>query len=397
MVGKTVVGTSAIQHPDIVLIAKPGGEHTGVGRYTQMLYMYMQEAGVDVVRVAPTLPSLPARIYRWLKWGGVDLRAFLLNYPVWASYPAAPVFHLTSQNLASLLLFRRPPGRVIVTVHDIIPFILRHDAIIKPYRTVMDRWFDRLAMVGLRRADVLVADSIYTKQSLVTELGISPSKIKMVYLGIDHKQFCPAAVEPDFRERYSLAADRRYLIYVGSEDPRKNLVTLLQAFAKLRAELPDVELLKVGRAHFEHEREQLKTVARQLGVLEAVHFLDDVPESDLRFLYNVADVCVMPSLYEGFGFPVLEAMACGTAVVCAAATSLIEIGATASIQVPPHDVQELVTALLTVLGDSASRVELQQRGRAHAARFTWDRTTTETVQAYGNPPLGVSFARDKDR
>ncbi|HEX9442335.1 MAG TPA: glycosyltransferase family 1 protein [Roseiflexaceae bacterium] len=368
----------------IALIAKPGGTNTGVGRYVRMLHSGLREAGVDAVPVAPIAPPLPNAGYATLGRLGMDLRAFLLNYPIWARYPKADVYHFTSQNLASLLMVRRPNGTIVVTVHDIIPYMLRDDPHLSSYRTAADRLFDRLAMAGLRRADRLIADSHYTRQCIVRCLGISPEKIATVHLGIDHERFRPLPVPASIRARYQLPEGRRYLIYVGSEDPRKNLDTLVRALAEVRRLMPDVELIKVGRAHFDSERQRLIALADRLGVRRAVHFLDDLPEGDLPQLYNLADVCVMPSLYEGFGFPVLEAQACGTPVICANAASLPEIAGDAALlfECGPRGADALAAAILRVLSERDLYRSLRITGLAHAAAFGWEHTARRTLDLY---------------
>jgi glycosyltransferase involved in cell wall biosynthesis len=372
---------SAEWHGRVALIAGPSGPNTGVRRYVQMLHAGLCEAGVDAVRVTPTLPSLPDASYRLFRLLGRDLRAFLRNYPLWATYPKADIYHVTEQALASLLLLRRPKGRVVVTVHDLFPYIVYNDPQLgSPYGT--DRLFYRLPIAGLKRADHLIANSQYTKQSVVEYLGIAPEKITVIYLGIEHERFRPQSVLAALRESYGLPEGRRYLIYVGSEDPRKNLVTLVRALAQLRSELPDVELIKVGRSHFHRERQRLVELATQLGVRTAIHFLEDVPEDDLPLLYNLAALCVMPSLYEGFGFPVLEAMACGTPVVYAHAGSLPEIAGNAGVPVFPCDVATLASTLLALLQNRDKQLLLRQTGRDQAARFTWTATIQSTAAVY---------------
>jgi glycosyltransferase involved in cell wall biosynthesis len=373
---------SALWHGRVALIAEPSGPNTGIGRYVQMLHTGVREAGVDAVRVAPTLPPLPSISYRLLRLLGRDLQAFLRNYPLWSTYPKADIYHLTSQALALLLLFRRPKGKVVVTIHDIFPYMLRNDPQLRsPYAT--DHVFPRLAMAGLKRADHLIAVSHYAKQCVVEHLGIAPEKIAVVYNGIDHERFRPLPVLPAIRESYGLPQGRRYLIYVGSEDPRKNLVTLVRALAQLRRELPDVELIKVGRSHFDRERQRLTELVTQLGVRTFIHFLEDVPEDDLPLLYNLADLCVMPSLYEGFGFPVLEAMACGTPVVYANAGSLPEIAGNAGVQVSPCDVDTLASTLVALLKSRDNQWLLRHTGQDQAGRFTWTATIQSTAAVYG--------------
>lgn len=370
----------------VALVSKPGNLHTGIGRYTRMLDLSLSEIGVDVVQVMPRALPLSTGSYSFLRNRGIDVRTFLMHYPIWARYPESKVYHLTSQNLATLLLFRKPKGRVVVTVHDIIPYMVRANRQICPYRTPIHQLFDRMAMLGLKRADHLIAISRYTKQCLVEHLAIPSHKITVVYPGIDHTRFLPKTVPETIRERYRLPGGRQYLIYVGSEDPRKNLNTLIRALAKLRYELLDVELIKVGKAHSEAERCRLTELASQLGVLSAIHFLEDVPEDDLPLIYNLADLSVMPSLYEGFGFPVLEAMACGTPVICANATSLREISGNASMlfEAGPVAVENLTAAMLHLLTDLRLRDSMRANGLNHAATFEWSRTALQLVEVYGS-------------
>jgi glycosyltransferase involved in cell wall biosynthesis len=346
-----------------------------------MLAAGLRDAGIDVVRAEPTIPALPNLSYRALGLIGRDLGAFLTNYPLWSRYPKADIYHLTTQTLAPLLLLCRPKGRVVVTVHDLFPYMLRHDHRLRsPY--VLSRLYHRLAMAGLKRADHLIAVSEYTRKCLVEYLDIRPEKITVVYHGIDHDRFRRLTPTPATRERYGLTEGRRYLIYVGSEDPRKNLGTLLGALARLRRELSDVELIKVGRAHFEGERLRLLALASELGVQGAVRFLDDVSENDLPLLYNAADLFVTPSLYEGFGFPVLEAMACGTPVVCAKAGSLPEIVGSAGVQVSPCNVDTLSKTLTALLTNKEKRTALQRDSQKIAAEFTWSAAVQSTAAVY---------------
>ena len=369
----------------MALIARPELD-TGIGRYVQMLDHGLREAGVEAMMAAPTLPRFPDASYRALRLVGRDLDAFLRNYPLWSAYPDAEVYHLTGQTLASLLLLRRPKGGVVVTVHDLFPYMLRNG---QRGRALYgsDRAYYRLVIAGLKRADHLLANSEYTKQCLTDVVKIPPEKITVAYPGLDHELFRPRPVPVRIRERYGLAEGRRYLIYVGSEDPRKNLVTLVRGLADIRRAFPDVELIKVGRSHCVPERRRLLDIAIQLGVRDAIHFLELVPDMDLPFLYSLADVYVTPSV-EGFGFPVLEAMACGTPVVCAKIGSSPEIVDEAAVQVSPGDSSALGAAVIALLEDGERRSLLRQAGHDRAATFTWAKTIRRTTDVYGElmPP-----------
>lgn len=168
----------------IALIAKPGHENTGVGRYTRQLDAALEALGHEVLIVHPTvpLPGVLVRAVRLLL--GWDLTAFFNSYPLWARYPQADVYHLTGQNLATLMLLRPPPGPTVITVHDIIPWLVRDDPELRHYDHRPAAWFDRLALAGLRRADTLIADSAYTKASL-RRAGVAGRCSTIVMLGVE--------------------------------------------------------------------------------------------------------------------------------------------------------------------------------------------------------------------
>jgi glycosyltransferase involved in cell wall biosynthesis len=362
--------SSALQGSKVAVVCDWNGPHTGIGRYWRMLYDGLRGAGVNAMQVTPWMPRLPEAVYRGMTLLGRDLRAFLTNYPLWCGYPQADIYHLGQQALTSLLLVRRPKGKVVVTVHDIFPHTLGNDP-----------WF-RLAVRGLARVDHIVAISHYTKRCLVEELAVPPHKITVVHHGMDHERFRPLTPSPAVRQRHHLHEGRRYLIYVGTEDPRKNLRALVRALAQVRREVPEVELIKAGWSHDAEERQVLIALATELGVLEAMHFLEDVPEEDLPQLYNLAEVYVTPSLYEGFGFTLLEAMACGTPAVYADAGSLPEIAAGAGVAVRPVTPERLAAELLSLLRRPDKQEALRAAGPQRAASFTWPASTQGVLGVY---------------
>jgi glycosyltransferase involved in cell wall biosynthesis len=359
---------------------------TGTSRYAGRLGADLRRLGAEAV-YATTRPR--GRVAGALALGrraGVDLNTFLAHYPLALRWPAADVYHLTVQTYAGLLLAAPPPGPVVVTVHDIIPYLTRHDRGLRPYGHPVHRVFDWLAMQGLRRAQgfgSLLADSAWTKQTLVDALGLAAERISVVPLGVDRDVFRPGQHLPaGLRRRYGLTEAEAYVLYVGSEDPRKDLGTLLRAFARVVRVAPQARLLKIGAAHHQAERLRLRRLAAGLSIGEAVRFLDHVPEEDLPGLYNAAAVAVLPSVYEGFGLPVLEAMASGTPVVCAAAAALPELAGDAARLFPPGDADALAKALGQLILDPALRADLARRGLARAASFTWQQTAAATLDRY---------------
>lgn len=168
----------------IVLITRANHSGTGLGRYSDALKDALRALGHKVTVVTPTIP-LPQWMVRFLKrslkW---DMEVFFNDNPIWVKYPKADIYHITSQNLATLMLFCRPPGKTVITVHDIIPWIVRDDPALQVYRTPMHALFDRLSLCSLNRADQLVADSVYSADSLNEVIDCSKIPVTTVLLGM---------------------------------------------------------------------------------------------------------------------------------------------------------------------------------------------------------------------
>jgi glycosyltransferase involved in cell wall biosynthesis len=180
--------------------------------------------------------------------------------------------------------------------------------------------------------------------------------------------------------RYGLPAGRRWILYVGSEQPRKNFVGLIRAFAELHRTRPDLALLKVGQPEVLEQRERARSAAHALGVADAIYFIGHASQN-LRELYNLADLFVFPSLYEGFGLPPLEAMACGTPVICSNRTSLPEVVGEAALICEPDPVA-MASAMARVLDDPGLARDLARRGRRHAEMQSWARVAEVTRETY---------------
>lgn len=233
---------------------------------------------------------------------------------------------------------------------------------------------------AVRRADAILAISEHTRKDLVDLLDAPEDKITVTHLAADDS-FTPvtdASRLAAVRSTYSL--DRPFLLFVGTVEPRKDLPTLLRAFGRLLAALPELLLAIAGRPGWLSE--QVYETASALGLGDSARFLGGVPAQDLPALYSAATAFVLPSLYEGFGMPVLEAMACGTPVVCSNAGSLPEVAGDAALLFPPGDDEALARALDSILSDSALRTELARRGAVQAKRFSWLETARRTLAAY---------------
>ncbi len=354
---------------------------TGFARYTNELYNCLREMDVDVHLVEPQPAEPPGFVTSMFKRMGWDMRTFLTNYPLMVGAPKDGLLHITNQNLGTAMLFKRPEPAVI-TVHDIIPYILRRDRYLSGYTSAAHRIVDMLAMIGVKKARTIIADSRYTKDTLLQHLGINPERIHVVYLGVDRCRFYPIDVPDDFYEKYGLDKDISYVLFVGSEDPRKNLDFLLRAFALVRKERKDVQLLKVGAARFIQSRHKSIELIEQLGIEDAVRFLDEVGDGDLPLFYNAAKVFAFPSFYEGFGLPALEAMSCGTPVVASDRSSVPEVVADAGIIVDASDERAWAEAILGVLDSPSLQQQLGSLGLQRAQHLSWEKTAEETVKVY---------------
>ena len=365
------------------LLVRPYRQMIGLARYTECLCRALTEAGIAYSLATPTYP-LPVRAaHRLLAPFGFDLCTFFTTYPLAAAPLSKGVLtHLTAQQMATLLWFRPHLHPILATVHDIVPFLVRRDKSQSTFRHPLDLLFDRMAMSGLKRVDGLIGDSHFTKKTVAEALGYPADRMFVVPLGVDHGVFRPLPVSEPFCRRYQLDDPLRYILYVGSENPRKNLPRLVRAFARLHEALPESRLIKIGSPEYAREAEQLRSQVQDMGLTGFVLFYPHVPDEDLALFYNLADLFVFPSLCEGFGLPPLEAMACGTPVVCSNAASLPEVVGDAAIMVDPYDVEGLAEAMRRVLADAGLREELREKGLARARQFTWERTARETVAVY---------------
>lgn len=364
-------------------------ELNGLSRYDRALHAGLAARGDIDVALRPVAATAP-RLARWVRRAsGLDLAAFLSVYPLQLPSGTGDLFHLTTSSHAMALHRLRRPA--VVTVHDIIHYTFRHNRRLSTYRHLIQRICDALSLHRLHRATAISASSAFTKRQLVQQLGIPLERVVVVPLGIDAQRFSPRCAPPAFYAQYGLQPDTPYVLHVSSEEPRKNIRTLLRAWALVRRHYPHAVLLKVGRCLYPEERRRLNRQIAELGLGASVRFVDAVPDDDLALFYAIARVFTLPSLAEGFGFPVLEAMACGTPVVCSNAGSLPEVAGAAALLVEPTDSAGLAEALCAVLADPALAERLRCAGLAQAAAFSWDRTVTETVSLYqavtaGKPP-----------
>ncbi len=264
--------------------------------------------------------------------------------------------------------------RFIVTIHDLnffyYPEYLTADA---------RRYYNDQIGWAVERADAILADSYATQRDLEEMLGVPPERVTVVHLAADaiFRPQRPEEVEPILR-RYELAPG--YLLFVGTWEPRKNLPGLLEALALLHAGGERRTLVIAGRPGWLYDDVFARVQA--LGLEPWVRFIEAPPVEDLIALMNGALLLTMPSFYEGFGLPALEAMQCGTPVVVADRASLPEVVGDAGLLVDPEDPASIAGAFARIAEDADLRAALRIRGRAQAGKFAWSKTAGETLKVY---------------
>lgn len=283
---------------------------------------------------------------------------------------------------------RRPPDLLFVPAH-VLPIVHpRHSVVTihdlgylhypEAHRLLGRFYLDLSTRYNARAATHLIADSSATKRDLIERYGIETDKITVVYPGYDKTTFQPVRDEEAIeavKARYGIAGD--YILFLGTLQPRKNLTRLIKAFSNIQYLVSNLQLVIAGKKGWLYK--EIFRRVEELGLGGKVVFTGYLPEGDLPALLSGARLFVFPSLYEGFGLPVLEAMACGTPVVCSNASSLPEVAGDAAVLVDPLDVEGLAAAMERVLGDEELRADLIDRGFEQARKFSWERCARETL------------------
>src|SRR6478672_1874082 len=268
------------------------------------------------------------------------------------------------------------PCPAVATIHDVIYMACPGDL-----PSLAGRLYYRVMMnAGSRMATCIITDSEHSRNEIVRYLHVDPQKIEVVYPAVDpFFQSAPDAAQiASVQSRFDI--DRDYILCVGIYKPRKNHAGLLRAFRTILQSGCDAQLVIAGP--MSEGEPVLRRMAAELEIGEHVIFTGFVDDADLRALYSPARVYACPSSYEGFGFTVLEAMACGTPVVCSSATSLPEVAGRAALYFDPDNPEEMASQLLLALTSHSTRESLIAHGRQNLLRFSWKETARQTLEVY---------------
>ncbi len=344
--------------------------------YADRLGMALAKRGVGVRGVRPpaVVPDVWwARSASWAKLDGYIGR--FVVYPRLVRDLNADIVHIVDHG-QGYLVNNLNPERTVVTCHDVILLALASGRIGQMPVPNIALQLLRISLESMKKAAAVIADSTQTKLDLVRFTDMDADKITVIHPGLNQ----PFRPDPSrgraARARFGLG-EGLVILQIG-RGFYKNLPAVLRVLRKLRADGLEVRVARVGPRLAGPER----ALAERLGVLGGVAELGMVPDQEMPSLYNAVDVLLFPSLYEGFGWPPLEAMASGVPVVCSRAGSLDEVGGPAALTADPDDIDALAWHVGSVLGNSHLREALIARGLKHAVQFSWDRTADQMLAIY---------------
>ena len=351
----------------------------GLARYTQSICQQLNAAKVDCELVEPNQPFLVNAADRILLPMGFDVNKLVTTNPVAEKIEKGYVYHLIDQQMATLLEFMPDMHPTVVSVHD---YREKKEPIQSTSHPSLDTWFNRRAVDGLKRADALICDTNYTKRIVFESLDYQDDRIFVIPPGVDHENFYSRKINMDFIERYGLDDQTRYVLFVVSENSRKNLPHLMGAFSNLLASIPTLKLILIGSTDNTPQEKQIEDEVKKLNLSEDVIYIDHVSDGDIANFYNLAEVFVFTSIPFGNSYSPLEAMACGTPIVCSNDAQVSELVGEAAIVVNPLNADAIAGGLYRVLADSDQEKDLRSRGLKHAKQFTWERSARETIKVY---------------
>ncbi len=368
-------------------------QSAGIGRYTREMVGALVALSTDpnspayhlfvADAVKQTLPPTPGANFTWhptrLSERWLTRLWYRLRLPLPVELWTGPLhlFHAPDFFLPPV----RRQTRTVVTIYD-LSFVRQPETVMPGMMQHLTEWVPR----SVAQADHVIAISEATRQDLIELYQTPPAKISVLYPAVT-SDFQPLTNPQELaavRHKYGLG-ENPFILSVGTLQPRKNYQRLIQAFAQMgeinnpNGSLP-LRLVIVGSKGWQYE--QIFAEVTKLDLTNRVHFLGFVADSDLPTLYNAASLFVYPSLYEGFGIPALEALACGIPVIASNLSALPEVVGEAGVLVDPYHVDALAAAMTRLLGDADLKLRLRAAGLAQAAKFTWVGMAAKLLKVY---------------
>ncbi|MBN2406632.1 MAG: glycosyltransferase family 4 protein [Elusimicrobia bacterium] len=356
-------------------------EKSGIGKYTFELYRNLRKiADTDLLGlttgVAPGSvrdegvisipPGISAPVLkRTLNWQ--------LYYPKNIP-PGYDIYHATNPFLIRTVADKK---NSVLTVHDMGLFELKGETFRESVSMFagFSALHRKLLKDNINKIKMIIAVSEYTKEKLIKMLGVERSRIEVVYHGVS--PVFGHSDKKECREKLGLNPEEHIILYTGTELPKKNVGVLIRGLALIAKEKSPVRLVRIGTPS-----SGIKRMINRLNLGRQVSYYENVPEEALPVFYGAADVFVFPSKYEGFGMPLLEAMACGVPVIASRATCFPEILGDAGTTFDPDDEAELAGLIFRVLDDADYRTELIEKGCERVKEFSWENTAVKTLEIY---------------
>jgi glycosyltransferase involved in cell wall biosynthesis len=351
--------------------------NSGIGRYTQNI----------IEKIDPLAPGLNIQPVVFLNSGDERFLGPLKNTSLIFPLFHTKIYGVKEQMILPYYLSALKPDlahfpNFNVSLNRKYPFVVTiHDLIYLKYPGACPNLLARVYaafMIGYacRQARLIITDSQYSKQDLMNTIHVPESKIRVIYPAVDSK-YQPVSNPRSQLAKYNLP--EKYILYVGNHEKRKNIPSLIAAFSKSQA-AKEYKLVITGKRDL--RRKEIAQAMINYQVEGRVHFTGYLMEEDLPALYTQAGLLAFPSSYEGFGLPVLEAMGCGTPVICSKSTSLPEVSGDAAVIIDPADTTGFAKAIDTILTDQGLGQQLREKGFQRARQFTWESTVKEHIKVY---------------
>ncbi len=350
-----------------IALIKPRSSRTGEYRYGKLLINSLNEMGFEIEIIDNLLLTKhPLKVFM----GSAFLKRFMDKKNV-------SIVH-NLDNIGPFLFNSSIKAKKISNIWDLAPIVLPD---IHNWRIKLDF---KLLPVLINNTNFVISPSQSTTNDLTSKLNVDPSKIETIPLGIDFSTFYPRSTEKELLKEYGI--DNDYILYAGTANPRKNLVNLVHAYIDIINDISQ-DLVIVGPVNTDYIVQIIKNYVKSevsvKGILNRIKVLGYVKSSDLPFIYSSATIFIFPSLYEGFGLPPLEAMACGTPVVASYNSSIKEVIGKSGIYIrDPQNSLEISKNMKIILANPKLQVKLKKLGLNQAKKFNWDKTAETTVKFY---------------